>query len=143
MIGEILNIISHGNGSNGFSKINDKLVCSAAECFFYIYKVSFYCICIDPIKIVQQAKLFYEKIFTVIYIYTTRDNYLYCKGKNQNIHQFKIIVYKDNNFIELKEIGIYRGRQNYNNEKAILPFDDGRIFLIDINKNQKYIQIIE
>ena len=40
------------------------------------------------------------------------------------------------------EIGKYYREDNSFNEKAILPFDDGRIFVL-VNKNQsKYYQIM-
>ena len=125
LIGELTNIQSHGSGSNGLSKFNDKIVCSATESLFYI-------ISIEPLQIIQKVKMDCEKIYTIFYIYITKDNYLYCKGEYHSIIQYKIIYDKEGNFIELVEIDKYSSEKNYNNyEKAILPFDDGRIFFVD------------
>ena len=126
LIGELVSIKSHGSGSNGLSKINDKLVCSATE------NNLLYIICIDPLQIIQKIKMEWEKCTTIFYTYVTSDNYLYFKGEYQSIVQFKIITDEDNNFIELVEIGKYNDKIYSNSyEKAILPFDDGRIFFVE------------
>ena len=79
----------------------------------------------------------------VYFTYATKNNYIYCKDKNCFI-QFKIIKDDENNFLEIKKIGEYTLREKnfYSVSKAILPFDDGRIFIL-ANKNQsKYYQIM-
>jgi len=122
---ELTNIKSHDCSSNGLAKINDNLVCSATENLFYI-------ISIEPLQIVQKIRMNSERIFTIFYLYVTLDNFLYCKGDYQSIIQYKIIKDQNNNFIELIETGKYNNDlRNTSFEKAILPFDDGRIFLVE------------
>ena len=122
---ELTNIKSHDCSSNGLAKINDNLVCSATENLFYI-------ISIEPLQIIQKIRMNYERGFTIFYLYVTLDNFLYCKGDYQSIIQYKIIKDQNNNFIELIEIGKYNNDlRNTSFEKAILPFDDGRIFLVE------------
>ena len=131
LLGELVNIQSHGNSSNGLAKINDKLICSVSDNNF------FYIICIEPIEIIQKIKIYSEKYTTIFYLYVTKDNYLYCKGEYQSIIQYKIIKDEDDNFIELKQIGIYNKGIHFSSyEKAILPFDDGRIFFVDEKEGQ-------
>jgi hypothetical protein len=113
-----LNVESHGYSSNGLCKINDKLICSGAENYFFI-------ICIGPLQVIQK---FPFNNITVYYIYVTKEDYLYCSGKNC-IAQYKIIKDEDNNFIELVEIDKYYRKRFYFQGRAILPFDDGRIFI--------------
>jgi WD40 repeat protein len=126
LIGELISIRCHGSSSNGLAKINDKLVCSASD------NNLLYIICIEPIQIIQKIQMDWEKYTTIFYCYVTSDNYLYFKGEYQSIVQFKIITDEDNNFIELVNIGTYNDNIYFNNyEKAILPFDDGRIFFVE------------
>jgi WD40 repeat protein len=124
LIGELSNIRVIGISSNSLEKLNDNLVCSTAINFFYI-------ISIEPLQIIQKVKINSDKFTQIFYIYATKDNYLYCKGEYQSIIQYKIIKDEDNNFIELKEIGKFRYGNNICFEKAILPFDDGRIFYVE------------
>ena len=124
LIGELSNIRVVGISSNSLEKLNDNLVCSTAINFFYI-------ISIEPLQIIQKVKINSDKFTQIFYIYATKDNYLYCKGEYQSIIQYKIIKDEDNNFIELKEIGKFRYGNNICFEKAILPFDDGRIFYVE------------
>ena len=136
LIGELANVKNHGGSSNGLAKINDKLVCSSSISLFYI-------ICIEPLQIIQKFQMFWERSFTIYYIYVTKDNYLYCKGDFQSILQYKIINDKDNNFVELIEIGKLCGDKNYSMyDKAILPFDDGRIFFVEEKEGETYYQLI-
>ena len=131
LIGELISIRAHGSSSNGLSKINDKLVCSTSNINLL------YIICVEPIQIIQKIKMDWEKITTIFYCYITKDNYLYFKGEYQSIVQFKIITDEDNNFIELVEIGTYNDNIYFNSyEKAILPFDDGRIFFVEEKVDQ-------
>ena len=129
LIGELENTQTHGHSSNGLSKLNNKMVCSGASDLFYI-------ICIDPLQVIQKYDIDYT---TVHYIYITKDNYLYCNGNN-GILQFKIINDEDNNFAELIKIGEYT--KEIANEKAILPFDDGRIFFVEEKEEETYYQLI-
>ena len=65
LIGE-LNVESHGYSSNGLCKINDKLICSGANNYFFI-------ICIAPLQVIQK---FPFNNITVYYIYVTKEDYL-------------------------------------------------------------------
>jgi len=136
LLGELLNIRTHGSSSNGLSKINDKTVCSVANNIFYI-------ICVEPIQVIQKFMMTWDYISTTIYYnYVTKDNFLYIKGENHNIIQYKIIIDEYNNFIELNQIGTYHGEQKKSYEKAIIPFDDGRIFFMEEKQGQKFYQMI-
>ena len=137
LIGQLIKIQSHGNSSNGLAKINDKLVCSTSDNIF------FYIICIEPLQIIQKIKINSEKYITILYLYVTKDDYLYCKGGYANIIQYKIKKDEDNNFIELIEIGKYNKGIHFNSyEKAILPFDDGRIFFVEEKMGQACYNLI-
>ena len=130
LIGEI-NVESHGSSSNGLYKINDKLICSGAEYCFFI-------VCIEPLQVIQKFPINYTDVY---YIYITKEEYLYCRGKN-SIVQYRLIKDEDNNFIELFEIDKYPINEiNFNREKAILPFDDGRIFFTENKKGRKLYQL--
>ena len=132
LIGELENIGTHGKSSNGLCKINDKLVCSGSDDQFYI-------ICIDPIQVIQKHIINKD---TIYYMYSTNENYIYCNYGKYSIIQYKILFDEDNNFVDLLEIDKYKEKDNSFNEEAILPFDDGRIFIFT-NKNQsKYYQLI-
>ena len=114
-----MHVESHGNSSNGLCKINDKLICSGANNYFFI-------ICIAPLQVIQKFPI---KNTIVYYIYDTKEDYLYCRGED-GIAQYKIIKDEDNNFIEIIEMDKYPIKESYfSEERAILPFDDGRIFL--------------
>ena len=116
LIGD-LNLKSHGYSTNGLCKINDKLICSVDRKFLFI-------ICIAPLQVIQKI---FTKNYSIYNISATKEDYLYYTDTNC-IAQYKIIKDEDNNFIELVEIDKY---QKYIKEAPILPFDDGRIFLID------------
>ena len=132
LIGELENLGTHGKSSNGLCKINDKLVCSSSDGFFYV-------VCIDPIQVIQKYSINDE---TILYMYSTNDNYIYCNYRGYDIIQYKILFDEDNNFVELSEIDKYNEKDNSLNRQSILPLDDGRIFII-VNKNQsKYYQLI-
>ena len=123
LIEELVNIQTHGSSSNALSKINDQLVCSCGYDKFYI-------ICIQPLQIIQIFQFAYNLV--IYYSYITNDNYLYVKGKYQEILQYKIIKDEDNDIVEIIEIGKYDNMNKKNTyNKAILPFDDGRIFFIE------------
>ena len=135
--GELINIQSQGNSSNSLAKINENLVCSAAN------NNLFYIISIEPLQIIQKIKINSEKNITIFYIYITKDGYLYCKGEYQTIIQYKIIYDDENNFVELVEIGKYNnGVHKISYEKAILPFDDGRIFFVEEKVGQVRYNLI-
>ena len=123
LIGELVNVQTHGSSSNALSKINDHLVCSCGYNKFYI-------ICIQPLQIIQIFPFAFNN--TIYYSYATKDNYLYISGQYQEILQYKIIKDEDDNFVEIIEIGKYDNMIKENTyNKAILPFDDGRIFFIE------------
>lgn len=125
-------VSSHGYSSNGLSKINDKLVCSAG-------KYNLHIICVEPLQIIQKIHIHNSIIF---FNYITKDNYMYIHGKD-SIIQNKIIKDEDNNFVELIKNGKYSiDRFDSFNNESILPCDDGRIFVV-ISKNRHcYIQLI-
>ena len=113
----------------GLCKINDKLICSGANNYFFI-------ICIAPLQVIQKFPI---KNTIVYYIYDTKEDYLYCRGEDC-IVQYKI---EDNNFIEIIEMDKYPIKESYfDKERAILPFDDGRIFLVDNKKEKKLYQLL-
>ncbi len=137
LIGELINIESLGNSSNGLAKIDDNLVCSATN------NSLFYIISIEPLQIIQKINIYSKKHTQILYIYVTKDNYLYCKGEYQSIIQYKIVKDEDNNFVELKEVGIYNKDIHITSyERAILPFDDGRIFYVDETIGQESYNLI-
>ena len=126
LVRELVNIESLANSSNGLAKIDDNLICSTTN------NSIFYIISIDPLQIIQKINICSKNHIEILYIYATDDNYLYCKGGYQSIIQYKIIKDEDNNFVELKEIGIFnKDIHVISYERAILPFDDGRIFFVD------------
>ena len=133
LIGELKDAATHGNSSNGLAKINDKVVCSASKKVFYI-------ICVEPLQIIQKIC---NNFIEITYLYITNDNYLYCKQENNNFIQYKIICDEESNFIELNELGIYcLGDYVWNNDKSILPLDDGRIILKVKNNDTHYYYLI-
>ena len=118
LIGELTHIETHGSSSNGLAKINDNIVCSSGNNYISIMSI-------EPLQLIQ--KIFIDTVSTMYYIYITKSNYLYTRG-NKCIMQYKIINDEDNNFIELIELGKFN-KYNFNNyQKAIISFDDGRIF---------------
>ena len=138
LIGELTKVGEHGCTCNCLSKINDKIVCYATNKIIII-------ISLEPIQIIQKIKVNWEDLNMAInYIYITKNNYLYFKGDFANIIQYKIINDEnDNNFVELIEIGKYNiNYKEYSYEKAIIPFDDGRIFFMDERKGQKRYKLI-
>ena len=77
----------------------------------------------------------------VYFTYVTKNNYIYCKDKNCFI-QFKIIKDDENNFLEINKILEYTLREKNFDSKAILPFDDGRIFFIEEQENNEFYHLI-
>ena len=137
LVRELVNIESLANSSNGLAKIDDNLICSATN------NNIFYIISIDPLQIIQKINICPKNHIEILYIYVTEDNYLYCKGGYQSIIQYKIIKDEDNNFVELKEIGIFnKDIHVISYERAILPFDDGRIFFVDETIGQERYNLI-
>ena len=137
LLGELKDIITHGNSSNGLAKINDNLVCSGGKTLFYI-------ISIEPLQIVQ--KIFMEEYLTVEFMHITKDHYLYCNNI-RGISQYKLINDENSNFIELIQIGNYSQKDYYENyyyinKKISLPLDDGRIVLISEIKGILNYQLI-
>ena len=131
LLGE-LNLSSHGSSSNGLCKINDNIICCGGD---YVFTI----ISIVPLQVILKIPLNSIVYFT----YVTKNNYIYCKDKNCFI-QFKIIKDDENNFLEIKKIGEYTLREKnfYSVSKAILPFDDGRIFFIEEQENYEFYHII-
>ena len=128
LIGQLEKIKSQGNSSNTLSKINDNMICLGSNNSFYIISIS-------PLQVIQKIIIYSSSIY---FIYTTKENFIYCKGNN-NILQYKIITDKNNNFIELTEIGKY----NYNfQNRAILAFDDGRVFFAEQDGCFTYYQLM-
>ena len=126
LTGELQNIGTHGYFSNGFARINDKIVCSATYGEFYV-------ICIDLLQIMQKIVNHFGNI---TYLYITNDSYLYCKKQDDNFIQYKIVCDEEGNFVKLCELGSYYLEEDCQvNEKLILPLEDGRIFLKGYNDN--------
>ena len=139
LVEEIDGIEIHNSTTNALSKINNKLFCVAGKGYFFI-------ICINPISI--KLKIMVEEKKDILYIYATKNNYIYCNGGDNDIMQYKII-FKENNQenIEVVEIGrknIYsKGliKNNYDlsqfnswDVRAILPFENGNIFVESYEK---------
>ena len=130
LIGE-LNIESHGYSSNGLSKIDDNIVCSGGNNEFYL-------VSIEPLQVIQKFPIQNTYVYGT---YCTKDDYLYCKGK-ESILQYRIIKDEDKNFVELMEMGKHLIKEClFSYEKAILPFDDGRIFFVENKKGNKFYQL--
>ena len=95
---------------------------------------------IIPLQVIQIITMnnLYKKIN---YIYTTNDNYLYCRG-DSSINQYRIVKDQNDNFIELIEICKYPLLEGFlNEERAIAPFHDGRIFFVERKNNINYYQL--
>jgi hypothetical protein len=132
LIGE-LNLKSIGYSTNCLCKINDIFICSCSKNYFFI-------ICIDPLQLTQKFPIINNNLY---YIYATKEDYLYCGGENY-IVQYKIMKDEyNNNFTELVEMDKYH-IESYsgNKEKAICPFDDGRIFFVCIYKGRMLYQLL-
>ena len=130
LLGE-LNIESHGDSSNGLCKINDKIVCCAGEDCFHIINV-------EPLQVIQKI---YNQETEFLYINCTKEDYLYYKGRKY-IYQHKIIKDEDNNFVELDKCNKYLIEESFlSYERAMLPFDDGRIFFVEKIKGKKFYQL--
>jgi len=133
LIGQLENVGTHGHSSNGLAKINDRFVCSATYGEFYV-------ICIEPLQIIQRILNFFDNI---TYLYITKQKYLYCKNKDDNFIQYKIVCDEEDNFVELDELGSFYLKEGFQiNEKSILPLDDGRIFLKANNNNSNCFYLI-
>ena len=133
MIGELRDVSSHGNSSNGLARIDDKIVCSAS-------KTELYVICVEPLQIIQKI---HNNFIEITYLYITNDNYLYCKKDSKSFIQYKIICDEEHNFIELSELGsYYLGEYIWNSDRSILPLDDGRIILEVKNSKFSCYQLI-
>ena len=132
LLGE-MSISSHGESSNGLSKISDNIICCGGKNVLNILSIF-------PLQIIQKIPL---DCTTVLFTYITKNNYLYCNFENIFI-QYKIVTDEDNNFIEIVERGKYHFNQGffYRNIKAILPFDDGRIFLRQKIKDIDFFTLI-
>ena len=127
-IGQLEKIKPQGNSSNTLSKINNNTVCLGSNNLLYIISIS-------PLQVLQKIIIYSSSVY---FVYVTKENYIYCKGNN-NILQYKIINDKDNNFIELLEIGKF----NYSfQNRAILPLDDGRIFFEIQEESYNYYQLL-
>jgi WD40 repeat protein len=121
-IGELENISTHGYSSNGLGKINDNIVISGGKNWISI-------ISIEPLQEIQ--KIYTEDYGDILYVSINRvngKNYIYIK-KNSSLTQFKIINDEDNNFVEL--IQLYKTSNYSLTQKAIIPFDDGRLFFCE------------
>lgn len=141
LVGEIDNIQLHNSTTNGLSKINNKLFCAAGA------EGNIYIICIDPIEI--KLKILIKEKKDIFYIYSTKNNYIYCSSGEKDIIQYKIIYKDDKNEenIELFEVGrknIYSKGLIKNNfdlsqynswdVRAIIPFENGNIFVESFEK---------
>ena len=127
--GELKNVRSHGSSSNGLSKINDNLVSSSSD------DGILYIISIEPIQVIQKLKM--NDSDTIYYNYITKNNYLYFSDSYKIISQYKIIFDEENEFVEIVKVGEYIA----DSQKAIIPFDDGRIFFKD-SKNYEIDRFI-
>ena len=137
LIGELKNTKSHGKSSNGLSKINNNIVCSASDDLFYLINI-------EPLQVIQKIVLNCK--IDIYFMYTTKDNYLYFNFNNY-ISQYKIKNDENNNFQELIEIGKFSQEDNYEgnyilNKKSIVPLQDGRIIFMVEKKGNYQFQLI-
>ena len=133
LLGEISNVESHGEDSNGMAKINDKLFCSGGKNGF-IYIVS-----VEPIRIIQKIRL--SEYSYVKFLHNSNDGFIFA-GIDDNIIQFKIIYDKNENFVNLEKFDKIKHGEN---SKAITTTNDGKIFYkknIE-NYNEKSIFILK
>ena len=137
LIGELKNTKSHGKSSNGLSKINNNIVCSASDDLFYLINI-------EPLQVIQKIVLNCK--IDIYFMYTTKDNYLYFNFNNY-ISQYKIKNDENNNFQELIEIGKFSQEDNYEgnyilNKKSIVPLQDGRIIFMVEKKGNYQFQLV-
>ena len=120
LLGILENVESHGDNSNGMTKINNKLFCLGGKsCTIYI-------ICVEPVQLIQKIKLVNENSFhTISSLYMSNKGFLFASYKD-NIIQFKIINDENKNFIELEKFDIINNKLNTSD--AIIATEDGKIF---------------
>ena len=119
LLGEIINVESNGNNSNGMSKINDRLFVSCGKGSFI------YIVCVDPIQLIQKIELITKDRWSFSNFVHINNGFLFTLFRD-NIMQYKIITDENNNFIEFKETDIIKN--NESGCKAITTTDDGKIF---------------
>ena len=118
IIGQITNAVSHGNNSNGMTKINDEIFCSGGEPA-YIYIVQ-----INPVRIIQKIILSQDLYSCVRFLHNSGDGFIFTSIKDKII-QYKIITDEEGDFIELQEFDVIKDGLNC---KAVITTDDGKIF---------------
>ena len=117
LLGNITNVSSHGNNSNGMAKINDNLFGSCSNGGF-LYIVS-----VQPVQIVQKI-IFEMGHYFIHFLHKSNDKFIFTSVGDMII-QYKIITDEDDNFIKLEEFDVIKdGIEN----EAIITTDEGKIF---------------
>ena len=128
LLGEITNVKSHGNNSNGMARINDNLFCSGGD-YGYIYIVI-----VDPLQIIEKINLseeIDENKYTR-FLHISNDGYIFTCF-NKKIIQYKIIFNKYGDYESLEEYHIIDVQED--NEAIVTT--NGKIFY-KIITNKEY-----
>ena len=127
LLGNILNVESHGNNSNAMTKVNDNIFCSGGK-NGYIYIVSVF-----PLQVIQKIILT-EGLFYISFLHNSNDGFIFTSVR-RDIIQYKIIKDERNNFIKLEKFDtITDGEFN----STITTTRDGKIFYSQTNDNLIY-----
>ena len=118
LLGQIKDVESHGNNSNGMAKINDNLFCSGGEgCYLYVISVI-------PVQVIQTIIIGKRNYNDYIhFVHKSYDEFIFASTGKQII-QYQIIKDKDNNFIKLEEIYEI---EDGNDNSAIITTEEGKI----------------
>ena len=124
LIGNITNVESHGNNSNGMAKINDNIFCSGGQkCFLYIVSVV-------KVQIIQKISFNNNNNFKFIqFIHNSNDGFIFT-SYGDGIFQYKIVTDNDGDFVKLEEFE--RIKDDWKNT-AIITTNDGKILYRQYN----------
>ena len=119
LLGQINNVNSHGNNSNGMAKINDNIFCSGGK------NCSIYVVSVEPIQVIQTIIL--EKNYSWDYIHFLHKSYdeFIFASDGEKIIQYQIKKDEDNDSIRLEKF--YTIDDGIDNS-AIITTKDGKIF---------------
>ena len=118
LIGSLDNVESHGNNSNGMTKINDNIFCSGGE-LGLIYVVS-----VNPVQLMQKIIFDQDEFGYIHFLHTSNDGFIFTSLGHEVI-EYEIVKDVDGDFITLKKCKVFEdGKYN----SAIITTDDGKIF---------------
>ena len=128
LLGQIKDVESHGNNSNGMAKINDNLFCSGGEeCYLYVISVK-------PVQIIQTIIIgnkYYNNY--IHFLHKSYDEFIFTSNGKQII-QYQILKDKNNNFIKLEEIYEI---EDCDDNSDIITTKDGKILYKQKFKNSE------